>query len=451
MEHRIILFLNKHKYFDILSKLFSDNGYKFSWADSKENGLNKLMDERFHLILIDTEFLNKDGFQIIEEIKRKFNHIPIIVIEEEGNIQNAVEAMHKGAFDYLIKSYPDDVLKQRIEFAINNSKYYEVKKERLEDSSSPCIISQNKKMMEILHLCKKIASSHVPVLIQGESGTGKELIARYIHFHSPRCNEPFVAVNCAALPESLFESELFGHEKGAFTGALVRKPGKFELADRGTILLDEISEMSPYLQAKLLRVLQENEVDRIGGRQPIPINVRVIATSNRNLLECIEKGTFREDLFYRLNVIRIEVPPLRERIDDIELLVQFFLKKYSEVYGKTFCSISKEALEWLKKQYWRGNIRELKNMIERVVLTSSKNSLDLTDFHSIVDCPPSESKALESFPINLKEMEKKMIMKALEQTNWNRTYAARILGISIRTLRNKLKEYKENMSFIDSG
>ncbi len=451
MEHRVILFLDKFKNLDITSSIFSDNGFKLFWAENEERGLDKLKEEGFDLILIDPKFSNESGFQILEKIKTRFNHLPVIIIEEEGSIQNAVEAMQKGAFDYLIKSYPAEVLKQRIEFAINNSKYNEVKSDKIESSSSPCIITQNKRMLEILNLCQKIASSNAPVLIQGESGTGKELIARYIHFYGPRRKEPFVAVNCAALPESLFESELFGHEKGAFTGALMRKPGKFELADQGTILLDEISEMGPYLQAKLLRVLQENEIDRVGGKQPIPINVRVIATTNKNLFECIEKGTFREDLFYRLNVIRIEVPPLRERIEDIEPLVQYFLKKYSQFYGKTFNSISKEAIEWLRKQTWRGNIRELKNVIERAVLTSSRNVLDLKDIHLLTENPYKELKTSELISLNLREMEKKMIIKALEQTNWNRTYAARILGISIRTLRNKLREYKENMNFADSG
>ena len=260
-----------------------------------------------------------------------------------------------------------------------------------------------------------------------------------------------MAVNCAALPESLFESELFGHEKGAFTGALSRKIGKFELANRGTLLLDEISEMSIYLQAKLLRVLQENEIDRIGGKNPIPVDVRVIATTNQDLSGCIEKGTFREDLFFRLNVIGIKLPPLRERTLDIEPLVHFFLKRYSEIYKKSY-TISKEAIDWLKRQSWKGNVRELKNAIERAILISSNTTLEIIDFCQKDSLKHNSSSTMaieeDSFPLCLKEMEKRLILKALEQSGGNRTHAAKVLGISIRTLRNKLHEYGQ---YLHSG
>jgi two-component system response regulator FlrC len=248
------------------------------------------------------------------------------------------------------------------------------------------------------------------------------------------------------LPESLLESELFGYEKGAFTGAVCKKIGKFELAHRGTILLDEISEMNTLLQAKILRVLQENEVDRIGGRQPIPVDIRVIATTNRNLETCIEKGEFREDLYYRLNVISMKLPPLRERSEDIELLTQYFLKQFSEIHGKPMHSISENALSWLRKQEWRGNIRELKNTIERAVLISSEQVLTLQDFGSEEVVNPGENLAEDLPTLSLRSMEKKLIFQALEKTNGNRTHAAKILGISIRTLRNKLSEYKQGLS-----
>jgi two-component system response regulator FlrC len=283
-------------------------------------------------------------------------------------------------------------------------------------------------------------------LIQGETGTGKELFAQFIHSQSLRRGGPFIAVNCAALPETLFESELFGHEKGAFTGALMRKIGKFELAQQGTILLDEISEMSPLLQAKILRVLQESEVDRIGGKMPIPIDVRVIATTNRNLEDCIEKGELREDLYYRLNVISMKLPSLRERVEDIELLADSFLSHYAKIYEKAIHHFSDGAMNWLKRQPWRGNVRELKNVMERAVLMASGSILDLKDL-----CPEERNDRggnfiSESSPLSLKEMEKNLIFKALEKTNGNRTYAAKILGISIRTLRNKLHEYKQGLS-----
>jgi two-component system response regulator FlrC len=256
-----------------------------------------------------------------------------------------------------------------------------------------------------------------------------------------------VAVNCASLPETLLESELFGHEKGAFTGAIARKIGKFELANGGTILLDEISEMNTFLQAKILRVLQENEVDRIGGNRPVPIDIRVIATTNRDLMASVEKGEFREDLFYRLNVINITLPPLRERPGDIELLSHHFLRKFVGDYGRAASSISEPAMFWLKRQEWRGNVRELRNVIERAVLLSSQPVLDLQDFSA----PQDQGKELERVEMApsslcLREMEQKMISRALEKTQGNRTHAAKILGISIRTLRNKLNEYKRGLS-----
>jgi len=300
-------------------------------------------------------------------------------------------------------------------------------------------------MKEIINLCGRIAPSKATVLIQGESGTGKELFARYIHAQSPRSAGPFVAVNCASLPETLLESELFGHEKGAFTGAIGRKIGKFELAHRGTILLDEISEMNTFLQAKILRVLQENEVDRIGGSRPIPIDIRVIATTNRDLVAAVEKGAFREDLYYRLNVINISLIPLRERTGDIELLADYFVKKFSRENGRSGVLIPEETLAWLKKQEWRGNVRELKNTIERALLVSSKGVLSFSDF-SFPSRGGRETVGGErEDSLCLREMEQRLISRALEKTQGNRTHAAKILGISIRTLRNKLNEYKKGL------
>jgi two-component system response regulator FlrC len=305
------------------------------------------------------------------------------------------------------------------------------------------IITQNCQMKEILDLCRKVADSKATVLLQGESGTGKELFARFIHSQSSRSQGPFVAVNCASLPETLLESELFGHEKGAFTGAISRKMGKFELAHRGTLLLDEVSEMNTFLQAKILRVLQENEVDRIGGTRPIPVDIRVIATTNRDLESSIQKGEFREDLYYRLKVIDIHIPPLRQRREDLETLADHFLKKFSIEYKKAIVGISSEAREWLKSQDWRGNVRELKNTLERAVLTASESTLQVQDLGGEKG-PPSQKSPPPSSSLSLREMEERLIQQALEKTEGNRTHAARILGISIRTLRNKLNEYKQS-------
>jgi DNA-binding NtrC family response regulator len=417
-------------------------------AQNAEEALRLFVQKAFDLVISDVKLPDLDGLQLLESIKNKSVHTPVIMMTGFGTVQNAVAAMKKGAFEYLLKPFSLDIVDQVVEKALeNNSVKQEVNPEPLDPSvfSMP-IVTKDRKMLEILELCKRVAPSKATLLIQGESGTGKELFARFVHRHSHRNQGFYVAVNCASLPESLLESELFGHEKGAFTGAICKKIGKFELAHRGTILLDEISEMNTLLQAKILRVLQENEVDRIGGRQPIPIDIRVIATTNRNLEACIEKGEFREDLYYRLNVISMKLPPLRERTDDIELLTQYFLKQFSEIHGKPLHSISENALSWLRKQEWRGNVRELKNTIERAVLISSERVLTLQDFGSEEVVNPEENLGEDSPTLSLRNMEKKLIFRALEKTNGNRTHAAKILGISIRTLRNKLSEYKQGLS-----
>jgi DNA-binding NtrC family response regulator len=425
---------------------FSHNGYTVVSAENAVKGISAFDQAPFDLVLVDTKSPDRDGFQLLETIKSKSPHTPVIIASGSGSVQDAVEAMRKGAFDYLLKPVSIEVLKERIHTALQEDSVSPKVPPLDGANDSTPILTRDNRMKEIIDLCDRIAFSNVPVLIQGESGTGKELFARHIHKRSPRHQGPFVAINCASLPESLFESELFGHEKGAFTGALSRKIGKFELAHRGTILLDEITEMSPFLQAKILRVLQENELDRIGGREPVPIDVRVIATTNRKIETSIEKGEFREDLYFRLNVISIQLPPLRERTEDIGLLTQFFLKKYSDRYGKPETSASEEALRWLSQQTWRGNVRELKNALERAVLTASTPLLDLKDFlHREEEIAP-EAKGFLSSPFSLKEMEKDLIFRALKKTNGNRTSAAKILGISIRTLRNKLHEYKESVS-----
>jgi two-component system response regulator FlrC len=302
-------------------------------------------------------------------------------------------------------------------------------------------------MKELLAQAKDIADSHASVFIQGESGTGKELFAHYIHRHSKRKDKPFVAVNCSALPETLLESEILGHEKGSFTGAVARKRGKFELANEGTLLLDEISEMAFALQSKLLRVLQEREVDRIGGEKPIPVDVRVMATTNREIEKLLKEGTFREDLFFRLNVIPFRLPPLRERKEDIPLLAQFFVEKVTRLEGRTVKGLTDEAAECLVQMPWRGNVRELENTVARAVLLCKGERIEKKDLfperHERKGEVPNSMPPLTT--ISLKELERKTILHALDRTNGNRTHAAEILGISVRTLRNKLNEYREKM------
>ena len=281
----------------------------------------------------------------------------------------------------------------------------------------------------------------------GESGTGKGLLAKFIHNCGKRKKKSFIQINCATLPENLVESELFGHEKGAFTGAVARKKGKFEIANHGTILLDEISEMDIQPQSKLLRVLQEREIDRIGGISPIPVDVRVIATTNRDIEELVKDGKFREDLYYRLNVILFRLPPLRERRDDISLLANYFIEKYNRIDKRNVKGLTEEGMQLLINMPWKGNVRELENIIERAILMCKGDLLDKEDiFHSENDRPAEDINLNSSPTVSLKEMEKKVIYHALDQTNGNRTQAAEILGISVRTLRNKLNEYRTKMT-----
>ena len=428
----------------VLAEGLSQNGYSVHSADNAENALKLFQKQPFELVIADIRLPDKSGLHLLEWIKTKSFLTPVIMMTGYGSVQNAVESMKKGAFDYILKPFSLKVLGGAIENAIHRS-HSQVEESLISEESStfPQIISQNEKMKEMMGLCKKIAVSKATVLIQGESGTGKELFAKLIHASSQRARGPFIAVNCASLPETLLESELFGHEKGAFTGAIGRKIGKFELAHGGTILLDEISEMNTFLQAKILRVLQENEVDRIGGNRPVPVDMRVIATTNRDIEACVQKGDFREDLFYRLNVISLKLPALRERPDDIELLATHFIKKFAADYGRPVHSISGEALEWLKSQEWRGNIREFKNTLERAVLISDRDILHIQDFSQDQSGALEEGNAVVAESLCLREMERKLISKALEKTQGNRTHAAKILGISIRTLRNKRNEYKQ--------
>jgi two-component system response regulator FlrC len=350
--------------------------------------------------------------------------------------------MKLGAFDFMAKPLPPGVMESAVKRAVGNDSSLPDKGGAR--SSETSIITKNCELLRLLDLAKTIADSRAPVFVQGESGTGKELFARFVHNQSGVRNKPFVALNCAALPDGLLESELFGHEKGAFTGAISKKLGKFELAEGGTILLDEISEMNVNLQAKLLRVLQESEIDRVGGQKPIPINVRVIATTNQDIEAAIKKESFRADLYYRLNVIPMRLPPLRDRKEDIIPLAEHFVGKYNRIDGRDVKGLTQDAAQALLQMQWPGNVRELENIIERVVLLCKGEFVEKDDLFLGEPRQPVDE---TSFPLegSLKEMERKMIFHALDQTNGNRTHAADILGISVRTLRNKLSEYRQKM------
>ena len=419
-------------------------GHSVIKANNGKEALEILENLKVDLVISDMKMPIITGEELLIEVRRRYPQMPFVLITAYGTIQQAVDAMKYGAFDFITKPFSAESLEQviaKLGRAPGSSRKTSPKRESSDNSRS--IVTRDPGFSKLLEMAETIAPSDASVLIQGESGTGKELLARLIHRSSDRRDAPFIAVNCAALPDNLLESELFGHEKGAFTGAQNSKPGKFELANGGTILLDEISEMNPLLQAKLLRVLQEREVDRVGGQRPIAIDVRVIATTNRNMTESVQKGDFREDLYYRLNVIPLFVPSLRERGGDIRLLLEHFVRKYSNGSKQ----LNQGTIETLERHPWPGNIRELQNACQRAVLLAKEDSLDADCFllgstaQARVE-GPSQGKLEIRSGLSVAEAERMLIIETLKATEDNRTKAAELLGISIRTLRNKLNEYK---------
>jgi DNA-binding NtrC family response regulator len=365
-----------------------------------------------------------------------------------GSVQNAVEAMRKGAYDYLLKPFSLEVLEGGIENALRRRPPDQTADPggQAPGSSIP-IITQERGVKEILHLCGKVAQSKATVLIQGESGTGKELLARYIHEQSQRNQGPFVAVNCASLPETLLESELFGHEKGAFTGAITSRKGRFEMAHQGTLFLDEVEDIPPATQIKLLRVLQEGEFERVGGNKTIKVNIRIIATSNRDLQEAVRNGTFREDLYYRLNVVNIKLPALRDRREDIPFLVNFFIEKFNQKYHMKVKGISQRAMNLLMDYQWGGNVRELENMIESILVI---NSPEVVDFQHLPQEIREFKERPEVIPIKigtpLEEVEREILVQTLKATKGNKRRAAELLGINVRTIHRKMEGIHEPSS-----
>lgn len=407
-----------------LNEAIQRMGYDTTLCDNGINALDKLRHANYSMVVTDMNMPKMDGLSLLKEIRSRVGNLPVLVITGFGTVDNAVQSMKEGAADYLQKPFSFDSLKEMIDSVMKRTY---VEKE---------ILTVDPEMKKIINLAGNLAASDITVLIYGESGTGKELLARYIHKLSKRAEKPFIAVNCAAIPDNLLESELFGFEKGAFTGAVEKKKGKFELANGGTILLDEIGEMSMMLQAKLLRVLQEKEIDRIGGKEPIKIDVRVIATTNRDLKKECAESRFREDLYYRLSVFPLKVPPLRERPDDIVFLSMHFMKKFSMLAGKTINGFSEDALNLIKKKHWQGNVRELENTIQRAVFLCDGDSIRCE--HFMFD----EYEKIQVQTGSIKEMERELIMQTLKEVGGNKTKAAKKLGVSVRTIRNKLNEYK---------
>jgi DNA-binding NtrC family response regulator len=416
------------------------------WAGVGSEVLDAVGSGRYGLVIMDGRMVNPSEAAVLEAASRPGNATPVILTTAQGSVRNAVAAMQAGAADYLLKPFSPEALAAAVQRACLPAKAPPVTAGRDRGGLVPTekgMISRNAQIARLLEVARNVASSKATVLILGESGTGKELLASFIHRHSDRDGRPFVAMNCAALPDTLAESELFGHEKGAFTGAVQRKTGKFELADAGTLLLDEISEMPLGLQAKLLRVLQERNVDRVGGKSPIPVDVRIIAACNQDLEKAVSRGDFREDLYYRINVIPLTLPPLRRRRDDIPLLAAHFLEKFNRINNRQVTGISSGAMDCMMCHTWKGNIRELENVMERAVLINRGGKLRAEDLMLGTAAPVQRSAADIRPGVSVREMEQALIRSTLDELNGNRTRAAEMLGISIRTLRNKLREYKE--------
>jgi two-component system response regulator HydG len=433
----------------MLRTLVSGWGYTISEADDGTKAIEMVHEQAFDLILMDIRMLKISGLEALNEIKSFNPAIPIIIMTAYASVETAVEALKNGAYDYLTKPLDFDELKIAIERATDHRDLKEENRLLRESLGAQFdrrdIIGRSPAMIEVLETVAQVAPSEATVLINGESGTGKEMIAGAIHFNSQRKNGPFIKLNCAAITETLLESELFGHEKGAFTGAYRRKEGRFRLAHGGSIFLDEISEMSLAMQAKLLRVLQEREITRVGGEENIQVDVRVIAATNKNLLTEIDTGRFREDLYYRLNVVSITIPPLRNRREDIPLLAQNFLEMFSGKNNKPVKGFTPQALDRFLKYDWPGNVRELMNAVERgVVLTQSEylTEDDLLLIPSIEStsraAEPESSPAMDK---SLDEVEKATILKTLEASDNNKSETARRLGITRKTLHKKLKKY----------
>ncbi|NWF98418.1 MAG: sigma-54-dependent Fis family transcriptional regulator [Nitrospirae bacterium] len=449
----ILVIEDKESMAEMLRETLESEGYRVLIAEEGEKGIKFLKENRIDLVLTDLKVPIKDGIEVLKASKEENPMVPVIIMTAYGSVETAVEAMKLGAFDFITKPFDTDHLLMLIKRAIETQKLVKenllLKEEFATKLGIPRIIGKSKSIIDVAQIVQKVAQTKTTVLLIGESGTGKELFARAIHNLSPRKEYPFVPINCAAIPRDLLESELFGHEKGSFTSADTKKLGKFELADHGTIFLDEVGDMDLTLQSKLLRAIETGEIERVGAVKSVRVDVRIVAASNRDLEKAVEEKKFREDLFYRLNVFPIQIPPLRERKEDIPLLVDFFINKYCQEIKTPIKEISKEALELLSNYYWKGNVRELENAIERAVILCEGDII--SPEHFILDKyskaftdekPGAISGTLEYVSKEAtRKVEMQRIMDVLKQTKGNKTKAAEILQVSYKTLLTKIKEY----------
>ncbi len=449
---KILIVEDKESMAQMLKETLEPEGYEVMIANNGAEGIRMLKENRVDVVLTDLRLPKKNGLEVLKASKSENPLIPVIVMTAYGSVETAVNAMKLGAYDFITKPLDTDYLQLLIERSLKDQRLVTenllLKEELFHRIGAPDIIGKSPEMLDLAKTIRKVASTKTTVLLHGESGTGKELFARAIHELSPRKEHPFVPINCAAIPRDLLESELFGYEKGAFTGAADRKLGKLELADKGTIFLDEIGEMDMTLQAKVLRTLQEGEVDRVGGTNAVKIDTRIIAASNRDLEAAVADNSFREDLFYRLSVFPIIIPPLRDRKKDIPVLVEHFISKYSIEMNIPNKNVSEGAMDTLTKYLWKGNVRELKNVIERTLILCEGDTIKQSDLRVAA---ASSEETLADISMDgtlegvakaaLKIAESKRIAKALDDTNGNKTKAAEILKVSYKTLLTKIKDY----------
>jgi len=448
-KNSVLIVDDDHAHRTMLRTLIAGWGYDIDEADDGSTAIDKVRDQAYDLVLMDIRMITVSGLEALSEIKAINPAIPVIIMTAYSSVESAVEALKNGAYDYLTKPLDFDELRLTMARAMDHTQLREENRLLRENLGHQFdrqnIIGRSQPMVKLLETVAQVAPSEATVLITGDSGTGKEMIAGAIHYNSSRKDNPFIKINCAAITETLLESELFGHEKGAFTGAYRRKEGKFRLAHAGSIFLDEISEMSLAMQVKLLRVLQEREITRVGGEEVIRVDVRVIAATNKDLLREIEKGRFREDLYYRLNVVTLKMPRLEERKEDIPLLAQHFLKVFSDKNNKKIKGFTPQAMDQFLKYEWPGNVRELMNVVERGVVLSHADYIGEEDLPFLIGngltgkaLPPKEIMPAD---LPLEEVEKATILNTLESTQGNKSEAARRLGITRKTLHKKLKAY----------
>jgi DNA-binding NtrC family response regulator len=434
----------------LLQLSLAEEGYTTQAASDAESGLKLLRQTKFDLVITDLKLPGMDGLEFLQSVKRTDAQVPVVLMTAFGTVETAVQAMKAGASDYVLKPFSLEEMKLVIRKELNVRRLQEENRDLREALGKRYefknIVARSAKMQEVLAVVERVAPGNSTVLLGGESGAGKDLIARAIHQHSRRASGPFVKINCAAIPENLLESELFGYEKGAFTGAMNSKPGKFELADKGSIFLDEIGDVPPVIQVKLLRVLQEREFERLGGTKTLRVDVRLIAATNRDLRVALEQGTFREDLYYRLNVVPINIPPLREHKEDIPDLVRVFLDRFEREAGKQISTVTPAAMKRLMEFHWPGNVRELENIIERAVALTSGDVIDVEDIR--LDMSPARPRTSEAesgapFPPpgqTLEEFEDEIIRESLRRAGGNKSQAARLLGLSRNALRYRLSK-----------